>query len=239
MMKRVLITGDSHTAMLYKGLQSICDDSNCEIKIRPMGSGEYLRSPFYEEDGDAIRITHPTYRKRLGRIPPSDDFDFLGLSMPFHSARVFRHPDWQRYAPWKLATGEIPLSQGVLEQTILADQHYILSFVANLVRRGYRVFAIEAPRPFRHHPALKLTRPEVILFIDGLFRRLVSEELLTLGTKIVKLPDEAIDEQGFMKDEFRNEQARDTHHGNAVLGGMIMEKVRKLCHTWDQIDGVL
>lgn len=232
---RAMITGDSHTAALHRGHAALLDEgrwpAGLALDIRPLGGGHLTRAPFFSDRGDHAEITTAEYRRRFDRLPlASDGPDVVyGLSAPLHSVRVWRHPAWRRFSPAGLAPGSAapgesatPVSSGLLRRVILDDQRHVLALIAILLRGGRQTFVVEAPRPFRHHPALDETSPDLVAHIDAIYRRTIRRELDAMGVPVVSVPEDCLD-RGFMRDDYA--QPGDPHHGNAAYGRLMMERV--------------
>ena len=225
----VLITGDSHTAALFKGLNSLKADGGwpdgVRLSIRPMGGGHLTREPFFFDRGDHVEITTPEYRRNFSRlpIPELDGVDTIyGISAPLHSVRIWRHPGWRKFAPNGRQFLGIPVSSGMIRQVILDDQQYVLQLLAILLRNGKRVFVIEPPHPFRHHPALRVAPPQLVHHLNLVYRSHIRCALVEMGVPIVSVPDHCV-EDGFMSDAYA--QPDDHHHGNLRYGRLMMEQV--------------
>ncbi len=233
-MAEVLVFGDSHTAALRRGQLAIEAEglwpANLALTVRPLGGGHLACDPFFADRGDHAEITLPEYRRQFERLPRRDDPPdaIYGVSALLHPVRVWRHPSWQGFAPASLAqSGEestaTPASSGMVRRLALDDQGPMLALVALLRRLGRRVFAIEAPYPFRHHPALRRTPAAVVMRVDRLYRDAVRAELDRLGVPVVAVPGRCRDEDGFTRAELGQEG--DPHHGNGRYGAIMMGEV--------------
>ena len=226
----VLVFGDSHTAALRRGQVALEADgqwpAGVRLTVRPLGGGHLATEPFFADRGDHADVTLPEYRRQFDRLPRADDpADMVyGVSAPLHSVRVWRAADWQRFAPADMdVEGAAPVSSGTIRRLALDDARPMLDLVALLRRIGRRVFTIEAPRPFRHHPALKKTPAAVVMRVDGLYRETIRAELDRLGVSVVGVPRRCLDADGFTLTEFG--QPGDPHHGNEAYGAVMMGKV--------------
>ncbi len=229
---QVLVFGDSHTAALRRGQSSIDIDGQwpktIELTVRPLGGGHLSTLPFFVDRGDHAEVTLPEYRREFSRIPLEGDAEEVvyGVSAPLHPVRVWRSPAWQEFAPvdaYVLVNSVAPVSSGMIRRLALADQRFMLDLLALLRRLGRRVFVIEAPRPFRHHPALRKTRADVVMRVDTLYRETIRAELDRLGVDVIEIPACCIDSEGFTLERFGH--ANDPHHGNESYGAMVMGEV--------------
>ena len=225
----VMITGDSHTAALYKGQLAVQADGqwpdDIDLVIRPLGGGHLTREPFFVDRGDHAEMTAAEYRRQFERLPlaagersPS----VYGVSAPLHSVRIWRHADWQSFTPHGAGLPGKPVSTAMVRRIALDDQRYVLELIGILLRTGKRVFVIEAPHPFRHHPALQGTRAELVLYLNRLYRDTIRSELAALGVPVVAVPERCI-EGGFTRQDYA--QPNDPHHGNPLYGRLMIEQV--------------
>ena len=229
-MPDILLTGDSHTAALRKGQIAIEAEGRwperVRLCIRPLGNGQLTCEPFFIDRGDHAEITAASYRRQIQRLPMSDDSPdtIYGLSAPLHSVRLWRHSAWQSFVPATMAEAlsGTPVSSGLMQRLVLEDQRYVLDLLALLTRLGKRVFVVEAPYPFHHHPALRKTSRDLVRYVDGFYRNLVRRELQRLSVPIVAVPDRCV-EDGFMPELY--EQPGDHHHGNQRYGEMMIDEI--------------
>lgn len=226
---KIVITGDSHTGPLQRGIELMQREGGARldgvrIVIRPLGGGHLLPQPFFKIDAGRIRITQPEFRTRMEHYPPPDgaDADFHALSAPLHTARVFRHPAWRDYALPGDEAG-IPISTALLGRLVDDDQRHVMAFLKAMAQVGLRPLAIEGPLPFRHHPAVQAMGAEKILRIDRFYRDRLRAWLQSERIPVVAVPQDLVDEQGFMRDDMAKD-ATDAHHGNERFGARMIEQ---------------
>ncbi len=231
-MTDVLVFGDSHTAALRRGQVAIETDGQwpdaVRLTVHPLGGGHLATEPFFADRGSHAEITLPEYRRQFARLPREEDAPgtVFGVSAPLHPVRLWRHPGWQSMAPADMAAmpeGAAPVSSGMVRRLALADQGPMLALLGLLRRLGAPVFAIEAPYPFRHHPALRRTPAAVVMRVDRLYRETIRAELDRLGVAVVGVPERCRDAEGFTLDSFG--QVGDPHHGTAAYGAIMMAEV--------------
>lgn len=229
-MADVLVFGDSHTAALRRGQVAIEAEgawpADIGLSVRPLGGGHLATEPFFADRGDHAEVTLPEYRRQFDRLPCADDPPdrIYGVSAPLHPVRVWRGAAWQDFAPADMdLPGAAPVSSGTIRRLALDDQRPMLELLALLRRIGRRVFAVEAPRPFRHHPALRRTPAAVAMRVDRLYRETIRAELDRLGVPVVDVPGRCFDAEGFTLAEFG--QPGDPHHGNEGYGAIMMREV--------------
>lgn len=228
---KILITGDSHTGPLQRGLHLLQRDAPAklaghEIVVRPLGGGHLLPFPFFKAREDHLHITQPEYQVRLKRLPLPDvtGVDWYGVSAPLHTARVFRHEQWRDYALEGEGGDGIPVSGALLARLVDDDQRHVMAFMKALAALGLRPFAIEGPRPFRHHPAVPVVGAARIARIDGFYRARMLEWLRTEGFPVVRIPGTLVQADGYMVDAMRK-GPDDAHHCNEKFGRRMIEEM--------------
>lgn len=227
---RCLLFGDSHLGALRLGNNELEIEKQIpeaiDLAIRPLGGGHLIPTPFLKDKGDYAEICNPQYKKRYKRFPlESQDKIIYGIVSPLHSARLYRHDDFSKYSPYKTLMDEAPISNALLKQAVIFDIRYLLQLIDILQRTQQEVFAIEAPKPFRHNPCLAKIRPEVVGYVDKFFREYVVSELKKRSVPIVFLDENWYDSEGFMLDEFRHENSTDAHHGSTRYGKLMMQRI--------------
>lgn len=225
---KILVTGDSHTGPLQRGIELLKREkaaclASAELVVRPLGGGHLLPTPFFKTKAGRIEITQPEFRTRMERYPPPDvaDVDFHAISAPLHTARVFRHEQWRDHALAGEGAG-IPVSDALLRRLVDDDQRYVMAFLQALVELGLRPFAIEGPRPFRHHPTVAVVGAEKVMRIDRFYRERMRGWLDAQGIPHVDVPADLVDADGFMRDEMAKDVS-DAHHGNERFGARMVE----------------
>lgn len=213
-MKKVLITGDSQTAALRQGLsileQARALPKDLDISIQPLGAGSHLTSPFFKKADGKITILERVYKRRIPVLPMDGDVSMYGFSGNIHTIRVLRDIDWRDYAPSPTAKRENAVSLGFMQKLFEADQRYILAFLDAMKSLGMKVFVIDAPRPFQHHPMFEQCRKDVLMHLDREYRRYILNELAARDIDVIATPDECVDAEGFMLAEFPPRRAGPT-----------------------------
>lgn len=90
---------------------------------------------------------------------------------------------------------------------------------------GMKVFVIDAPRPFQHHPMFEQCRKDVLMHLDREYRRYILNELAARDIDVIATPDECVDAEGFMLAEFRHPDVRDRHHANEKYGEIMARRI--------------
>ncbi|MGR8933324.1 MAG: hypothetical protein ACU837_02910 [Gammaproteobacteria bacterium] len=229
---KVLILGDSHAAALKRGKQLLNAEklwpADIDLTVHVLGPGNILAKPFYRIYDDRVEVVDATYQSRLPRLPLTEVADpniLYGICAPLHTARVWRREEWNRFAPSDVARHEVPITQALLKRVIMDDQKYMLAFIDFFRRLDSKVFVIEAPYPFRHHPALKTTRSEVVSAINREYRKLIKKELADRSVPVVSVPGQCVDDDGFMNDKYRHELEEDEHHAGGLFGRLMMSEI--------------
>lgn len=232
---KILITGDSHTGALQRGKELLLTQGllspDLDLNIRPMGGGHILPSPFYEDRGDHAAISDPTYKKQFARFPLekfSNSEILYGFTSLLHTTRIWRHYDWKKFVPITLVKNEAAISRSLINRVIYDDSKYLLGMIDVMLRTQQKVFAVEAPKPFKRHIERTNIRSEVALFVDKHYRNFIRNELSKRNIPIVSIDTECYDADGFMLDEYQSDTPNDMHHGNAKFGAIMLNKTLKL-----------
>lgn len=223
-----LLVGDSHLGSLRQALNLArkgADAARFEgIVVRAMGRGHLMRGTFFADRGDHAEIIDAEFRARVERVPPLDRaYDWIGVSGPMNTARVWRDPAFAEFKPYPLAGG-VPVSVATLRAAVEADVRRSIEFV-EVVARNARVFVIEAPWPFRAHRSVKANGAETVQFVHRWYRKHVLGELARLGIPVLEVGADCVDADGFMNEAFHHEKATDRYHANAGFGKLVLERV--------------
>lgn len=223
----VFITGDSHTGALNRGLQSLQERGIAtSFKVTPLSAGLLMNTPFFEERDGYVEITIADKIRTLPRLPvdPSEgEFGWYGLCAPLHVQPIVLDRFFYGKVPQ-------PFTPALLKRLVLDRKKYSINLLVVLKRLGVRVFVVETPRTFPHHPKLPndLSR---VGEIETRCRDVVFEELARLDVPVVRLPKRALRPDGLMSEEFRHEHEADGHHGNAAYGAMMIEEAQRILPT--------
>lgn len=220
---RVLITGDSHTAILHQGQKALAERH--EILIRPLGGGHQFPTQFFAERSGFVEITNLELSKQMTRLPPADSrFDWIGFSGPMHTVRVWRQ-DFRRHSPWPVANSKRDLISTALLRRVIRDDVDVQIALLDALRKITKVFVVEPPRPFRDHPAVQKNGEQSVLSICNAYRSYVVEQLKLRQIPIVGIDPNWCREDGFMDPTFKSTRAGDNHHGNLEFGREMMNRV--------------
>ena len=228
----VLVTGDSHTAALQRGLDQMLASGwtpGFELDVTGLGSGADLATEFFVDHGSHAEITHEAYRRRIQILPTPRAVARKSVhvwSGLFHFPKVWRAREWSKFRPASVPGREAPVSRAVVRDTLLHWFGQQLALMAVIRRTGVPVLALETPRPFRHHPSLRAVRPEVAIGLDRTCLEMMDAELRALGIPVLRIPPACLDQDGFMQERWRSENPKDPHHGNAEFGALM---IRCLC----------
>jgi hypothetical protein len=228
----VLITGDSHSGVFARALASTRANHAGAIRVRMLGNGRHLRGDFFRDAGTHAWMVEPNFRARIQRLPLNDPAGAIrayGFCGPLHTADLWRDKAWSAFAPAGMTRDEEkPVSAALLQRAIDSRLRSCLGLFEIFRRAGMPLFVIEAPRPFRHHPAFQAIRPEVISHVDRAYRARVCERLAEADVSVVRVPECCIDAQGFTLDQYRSERKGDIHHGNLGFGELMLDRVAQL-----------
>ena len=228
----VLISGDSHIGALRRVHDVVELKCNHGLDFKALGTGRKMSTEFFEEKSGFVEITDEIYRKNFKQFPPDNDsYDVIGIAAPFHTTRVWRDSLWSEFKPWCIDGNRKPLSDAVVLKIIEADVHYVMKFI-KVVSRNSSLFIIEAPKPFRHHSAVKSNGSELVSYIDGVYRQYVKRWLEDLDIPVLTVEPEWYDSDGFMLDQYRADNKNDMHHGNLAYGRLMLNKVESFLLTW-------
>ncbi|MGV8989626.1 MAG: hypothetical protein ACOH2H_25790 [Cypionkella sp.] len=227
---KIFIIGDSHTGALNRGLKLLeaadALKQKDAIRIKSLGGGHTLPTPFFEDAGDHIRMVDPYYKSQISRIPPvPPGINAIGLSMPLFPMRVVYAIAWKKLSLARQMPGRSAVSRAVFRQMVLADQLYVLQFAQALQRLGFPVLSISAPGLFRDHRVLNFMEPDAVLEIFQSGRTIMKEELTKRSLPFIDIPDECLDPEGYMLPKFRHTDLEDEHHANAEFGALMIRQV--------------
>ena len=226
----VVIVGDSHAGTLRRGQDDLIEAGHAgmvaQILIRPLGRAEVRNQPFFADRGDHLEITLPEYRENVERLPmPGAERARIGLSMPLWPTRLVwplvkaRHgfspvpPDWT------------PITRSLFRRLVIEDQRQVLALVDRLKALGTDPFVVSGPGLFRHHPITSVGRPGLTLELDREFRRLVTAELAARGVAVVDIPPQCLDDDGYMRAEFRHRRPHDLIHASREYGQLMLKRI--------------
>lgn len=237
---KTMITGDSHSGALKKGLdiliaQEIWPTAQ-EMKITRIDGANNLLVPYFVDRGDRAELIYQKYVKSLPVTAEEGHYDYYGLCAPLHASNLWRKQNyWPGFTPFAdKADGDqglIPVSTALLKQAVFQEQAYTIQLLELLQRVGVKLFVVEAPRPFRHHKILSKVSPETVMYIDTFYKNLIKEWLTSKDIAIIEVPNECYDEEGFMLDQFRGRSETDMLHGNEEFGVLMIHEVLKFLQS--------
>ena len=231
-MSHLLVTGDSHSAAVKRGLDLLIAEGKVpegfEIDVVGLGGGQHMIESFFEVREGVAFMTHPTFAKRLPVLPvPGADvrgtiYVWCGL---FHFAKAWRDRTWLDFRPSTLAVKGAPLSMALVSEVLLDWVKHCLELLQLVRQSGARVVVMETPRPFRHHWALKHIPAEVVIEVDRHLLGVMARECEVRRLEVVRIPEHCMDEEGFMRLEWRNEVETDEHHANREFGALMIQEL--------------
>ncbi len=238
---KVLITGDSHTAALKLGADMLISNGELnleyQIYMRQLGSGATFDKPFFVDRGEFAEITNELHKKRIKRLPLSkeqEDFEYYGISAPLLTIRLWGDKQyWTKFTPFSSQGDQAPISASLLRYIVLQDQIHMTQLIELLKRVGVKVFVIEAPKPFKHHPAIKIAGNKVITYVDQFYRQVMKDWLAEKGVPIINVPSACYDADGFMLETYRNDNRLDRTHANKQFGAVMVKEIISFLKSCD------
>lgn len=233
---KVLITGGSHTGSLARGLARMREagsaPSDIDFTIVPLGGRLAGAGKFYELRGDQVRITKKNYRERISHLSCRETpFDAVGISSPFHSRGLWMRPDWRNFCLPPITTGKTPLSRALVQRCIREHNANVIGFLEALKSVGFATFAIEGPKPFRHNPEIRRAGAPLVRYIDSEYTRNTLEALRERGIPALLMPAHTYDAEGYCRPEYRHDNPDDRHHGNALLGEVMINEITRFVRS--------
>lgn len=226
---RILVTGDSHTGPLRMG-QKLLESKDFknklsfDIDVRGLIGGNWYSRSFFIDRGDYAELI-PECRKNFDRLPPSNiKYDWIGLSAPLLTIRAWRSVSWRHFCPWPLNDSGSVISGGLLRKIIEDDSMYSLALM-NIIHKNTNVFVVEPPCLFRRHRSVLSNGEDKVSYIHKAYQNYIFNELDRLGVPVVRLDNEWVDENGFVDPVFSSEDPKDSSHGNAEFGRLMMLRI--------------
>lgn len=232
-MTEVVVFGDSNTATLVGVDDPNVDQPKTRVAFRCLAvSGRAFELPFHEGAGPSLRLRVPDEFKHI-RIP--DGFDLTNLagdrvfvfSFGVFPVRLVSSATWRHHAPWRLADGLAPISDGLLREMIWQDAAAPLRFFSDI--GDVRAVAVQAPPPRADHPIIHDlgVRPEIVAAVDSAYRQVMTEKIERLGIEVVA-PPASTWHAGFLRDDLKSERAGDTHHANRAYGRLMIGEIDRV-----------
>ncbi len=227
------ICGNSHTGALKKGLEILAPD-DLDLTVFPLGNGHWETTPFSNVKDNMVFLSNAKYAENMLKWTGARRITrkaVWGFCMGTHNARIYRQDFWIKAEPSHIAEDhKRPISQGLLDSVILADQFHIREFLGAVKALGIRSYVISCPPPRDDHPCIgQGVRRETVAAIDQRARSLIREWLNTQGIDFIDYPKETRTPDGFLKEKFQHlwgaNGTKDHHHANAEYGALMMKQV--------------
>jgi hypothetical protein len=229
----IIIVGNSHVAALQQGADQI-EGVGQVLKIAPFGDGAREYEPFSAVVNGQVVFTVEFSAQILLKLTGKNSFDpscTWGICMGTHNTRVYSLQFWQTAAPSIIAGPRSrPVSNAVLEEIFAKEQIFRKVFLSQLLETGVKFLIVSAPSPRRDGSAAIRGVPlATIEKLDRMardhFRKWIGER----NIPIVEPPEETMDEQGFLLDEFAQKTSvfggPDPHHANSAYGKIMVQKI--------------
>ena len=245
-MMKILITGDSHTAALQRGLKALRAQGalreGVEVSVTPLGGGHVLPTPFWRDAGDHAEIIAPGYRAQFPRLPPQQPAidvlapdvlapdvlapDVLALCMPLWPMRILHRMAGEKLALADRVADHATVSKAVFRQLVQADQQHVLGLIDLFNRIRMPCVALSPPVLFADHKVLSRYPAAQALRIFDTYRAIMLTELAARDVPVIDLPPEARQADGFMRPDFRHDNPQDAHHANAAFGALMIRRLQ-------------
>ena len=230
-MMKILITGDSHTAALQRGLKALRAQGalreGVEVSVTPLGGGHVLPTPFWRDAGDHAEIIAPGYRAQFTRLPPQQPApDVLGLCMPLWPMRILHRMAGEKLALADRVADHATVSKAVFRQLVQADQQHVLGLIDLFNRIRMPCVALSPPVLFADHKVLARYPAAQALRVFDTYRAIMLTELAARDVPVIDLPPEARQADGFMRPDFRHDNPQDAHHANAAFGALMIRRLQ-------------
>lgn len=235
-MMKILITGDSHTAALQRGLKALRAQGalreGVEVSVKPLGGGHVLPTPFWRDAGDHAEIIAPGYRAQFTRLPPQQPAidvlapDVLALCMPLWPMRILHRMAGEKLALADRVADHATVSKAVFRQLVLADQQHVLGLIDLFNRIRMPCVALSPPVLFADHKVLARYPAAQALRVFDTYRAIMLAELAARDVPVIDLPPETRQADGFMRPDFRHDDPEDAHHANAAFGALMIRRLQ-------------
>jgi hypothetical protein len=229
----MIIVGNSHVAALKQGADEI-GGLDQVLKIAPFGDGAREYEPFSSVINGQVVFTVEYSASILRKLTGMNAFDptcTWGICMGTHNTRVYDLPFWLKAAPSRIAKpGVRPVSDAVLNEIIEKEQRFRKVFLRQLMETGVKFFIVSAPSPRRDGSAVRRgISLATIKLVDRMARDHFRDWIAKHNVPIVEPPEETIDEEGFLRDEFAQKLdakgGLDPHHANSAYGKLMVQKI--------------
>ena len=240
-----LLIGDSHLGALSKGHHALNNRGeltrDVTIAVRQLGGGHILPTPFFTNEGDHAKITDPIYARSFKQLPPlARRFGTIGLSMPLWPLRVMYQMVREDMSLGTTVGNRRPISHALFERLVLQDQKYVIELIEVLNRSGTRVLAITPPALFRDHKMMTFLPEAEVLNMFSKYQKIMLGVLTRHQVHVIGLPEQCLDEDGFMLTKYRHEDPKDHHHANGNFGELMIKQVENwLISNPDRTDSFL
>ncbi len=230
-MPRLIVLGDSHVVALAEGFD--------EVIFLKLFDGPDNLVPFFRAQEDRIefldeRVTAQVMAA-LGRpgVFGGEADTVHAFSMGVMTSLLVRLPDWKLAIPASAvdlfetkAMKRQLVSEQVIKAIALDQQQQVIAFAAAARAIGLRSLIVAAPPVRDDERAIGRGRhPGVVLELDRISRKGLVETFEQQGTPVVLPPETCQDGTGFLRRDLCRIAPRDTHHGNAAYGAIMIKPV--------------
>ncbi len=227
---KAIIIGDSHTGALKLAADILQAQKSWpqdyQLEVQRLGSANSMVAPYFIDKGDYVEITDENLIKHIQRLPYADEGDqptYYGFAGPLYAGRLWRQsPYWLNFTPFASQSNQAPVSESLLRHVVFQEQAYTMQLIDVLKRLGVKLFAIEAPKPYKHHPVLESVDPKVVAYIDAFYKKIMTDWLTSRGIPAISVPSHCYGTDGFMHESFKND---DGIHANKEFGIVMIHEV--------------
>jgi len=250
-MSRLVVLGDSHALALAEGFAQLKARGEeafpGEVRFLPIFDGPDNLAPFFRRDGDGIAFLGDRPAQGIiealgaAMLSPEDRDTIYAFSMGLMITLLLRQGDWKRSTPSSLAPATHGkrhrnlVSELLVEAMALENQKHVIDFARAVRQVGLRAFIIAAPPMREDDRAIERGRPAAVLLeVNRICRRALVRSYSEAGLRVLEPPPETYqdgDVLGFMRSDLRRLVGRDSHHGNAAYGEIMMRHVLALASS--------
>lgn len=222
--KRIYIVGDSHSQMLRSAAKGI-ELSN--VTFMPFGAVKQSVKPHHRISSDLRSIQLLEENWQVKSLPISaddmynDDVHYY-ISLPFNVFPLARRIDTQKYTISPLDTDRAYLSKNAQDVLFERRNKLAIGLIADMVKIGLKVTAVESPRPFVDAPLSEFDNDTVIEISNRYYRR-TREDLVAVGARVVGQPQSTMDQSGQTLAKYRSEA--DNQHGTAEFYSLLLNDI--------------
>lgn len=220
----VYVIGDSHSEMLRTTSKEL---GLSNLIFRPFGAVKQSINQHHRlsPDGRSIQLLEENWREKS--LPfSSEDLKNQNvryyISLPFNVFPLLRRIDTHKFTISPQDSERAYLSKAAQEALFARRNKLSIALIADMIKIGLKVTAIESPRPFADAP-ISQTDNDTIVKLSNRYYANTRDRLVAAGAGVVRQPNSTIDETGQTLAEYRRPE--DNQHGNRVFYEMVLRDV--------------